>query len=121
MPAGRQPPSGSERTAAALSRIALGLHRFRDLDAVLEFITREVRELLDVEGASVILLDDAQQEFYFRRSAFDDTETGRRMSEVRFPADKGVAGEVLRTGRPMIVNDTSTSPFFYAAVDEKTA
>lgn len=121
MPAGRQPPSGSERTAAALSRIALGLHRFRDLDAVLEFITREVRELLDVEGASVILLDDAQQEFYFRRSAFDDTETGRRMSEVRFPADKGVAGEVLRTGRPMIVNDTSTSPFFYAAVDEKAA
>lgn len=121
MPAGRHPPSGSERTAAALSRIALGLHRFRDLDAVLEFVTGEVRELLGVEGASVILLDDARQEFYFRRSAFDDTETGRRMSEVRFPADKGVAGEVLRTGRPMIVNDTSTSPFFYATVDEKAA
>jgi signal transduction histidine kinase len=119
MPAGRQPPSGSERTAAALSRIAQGLHRFRDLDAVLEFITREVRELLDVEGASVILLDDARQEFFFRRAGFDDTETGRRMSEVRFPADKGVAGEVLRTGRPMVVNDTSRCPFFFAAVDEK--
>jgi len=121
MPAGRQPASGSERTAAALSRIAQGLHRFRNLDAVLAFITGEVRELLDVEGASVILLDDARKEFYFRRSAFDDTETGRRMSEVRFPADKGVAGEVLRTGRPMIVNDTAASPFFYAAVDEKAA
>jgi signal transduction histidine kinase len=119
MPGGRQPASGSERTAAALSRIAQELHRFRNLDAVLEFITGEVRDLLDVEGASVILLDDARQEFYFRRSAFDDTEAGRRMSEVRFPADKGVAGEVLRTGRPMIVNDTAASPFFYAAVDEK--
>jgi signal transduction histidine kinase len=121
MPTGRQPPPGSVRTAAALARIAQELHRFRDLDAVLEFITREVRDLLNVEGASVILLDDARQEFYFRRSAFDDTETGRRMSEVRFPADKGVAGEVLRTGAPMIVNDTSSSPFFYAAVDEKAA
>ena len=43
------------------------------------------------------------------------------MSEVRFPADKGVAGEVLRTGAPLIVNDTSRSPFFYGAVDEKAA
>jgi signal transduction histidine kinase len=121
MPPGRQQPPKSVRTAAALSRIALGLHRFRDLDAVLEFITREVQELLDVEGASVILLDDERQEFYFRRSVFDDPEAGRRMSEVRFPADRGVAGEVLRTGAPMIVNDTSRSPFFYGAVDEKAA
>jgi len=112
---------GSERNAAALARLARGLHRYRDLDGVLEFVTREVRELLDVEGASVILLDEAQGEFYFRRSAFDDNETGRRMSEVRFPADKGVAGEVLRTGAPLIVNDTARSPFFYAAVDEKAA
>jgi signal transduction histidine kinase len=119
MPAGRpEPPAGSP---TALARIAQGLHRYRDLDSVLEFITREVRELLDVEGASVILLDEERGEFFFRRSAFDDTDAGRRMGEVRFPADRGVAGEVLRTGAAMIVNDTSRCPFFYGAVDEKAA
>jgi signal transduction histidine kinase len=30
-----------------------------------------------------------------------------------------VAGEVYRTGKPLIVNDTSQSPFFFAGVDEK--
>jgi len=105
----------------ALFRISQALYRFRTLDARLEFITREVRQLLDVEGASVILLDEAKQEFFFRVSVFDDMDTGQRMREVRFPMDKGVAGEVYRTGQPLIVNDTSASPFFFAGVDDEAS
>jgi len=112
----------AKRTARinqSLFRISQALYQFRTLDTRLEFITREVRQLLDVEGASVILLDEAQKEFFFRESVFDNMDTGQRMKEVRFPADKGVAGEVYRTGRPLIVNDTSQSPFFNTRVDEE--
>ena len=112
----------AKRTARinqALFRISQALYQFRTLDTRLEFITREVRQLLEVEGASVILLDDAKKEFFFRESVFDDMDTGQRMKEVRFPIDKGVAGEVYRTGQPLIVNDTSQSPFFNARVDEE--
>jgi PAS domain S-box-containing protein len=106
------------RINQALFRIAQALYQFRTLDARLEFITREVRQLLEVEGAMVILLDDEKEEFFFREAVFDNFDTGQRMKDIRFPADKGVAGEVYRTGKPLIVNDTSQSPFFFAKVDE---
>ncbi len=107
------------RINQALFQIAQALYRHRALDARLELITREVRQLLEVEGASVILLDEEKREFFFRISVFDDQSTGQRMQEVRFPIEKGVAGEVVRTGKPLIVNDTSQNPFYFATVDEK--
>jgi PAS domain S-box-containing protein len=107
------------RVNQALFRIAEALYRFRRLDERLEFIARQVQDLLEVEGASVILLDESRREFYFRVAAFEDSETGDKMKEVRFPADKGVAGEVYRTGRPLIVPDTSKSPHYFGAVDQK--
>jgi PAS domain S-box-containing protein len=109
------------RVNQALFRIAKALYQFRSLDARLEFITQEVRELLGVEGAMVILLDEEKQEFFFREAVFDDSETGKRMKELRFPIDKGVAGEVLRTGKPLIVPDTAQSPHYFAQVDEKAS
>jgi PAS domain S-box-containing protein len=107
------------RINQTLFRVSQALHQFRSLDTRLEFITREVRQLMDVEGAMVILLDEGQKEFFFREAVFDNLDTGQRMKEIRFPVDKGVAGEVYRTGKPLIVNDTSQSPFFFAKVDEK--
>ncbi len=109
----------AERTNNALFRIAKALPRYRGLDALLQFIINEVKELLGVKGASVILLDDENKEFYFRVSVFDDTETGKRFREVRFPMDKGVAGHVYRTGKPFIVQDTAKSPYFFKQVDER--
>jgi signal transduction histidine kinase len=69
----------------------------------------------------VILLDEERKEFFFREAVFDNLDTGQRMKEIRFPVDKGVAGEVYRTGKPLIVNDTSQSSFYFAQVDEKAA
>ena len=109
------------RINQAMFRISQALYQFRTLNTRLEFITREVRQLLDVEGAMVILLDDENKEFFFREAVFDDIDTGQRMKEIRFPSDKGVAGEVYRTGKPLIVNDTSQSPFYFAGVDEKAS
>jgi PAS domain S-box-containing protein len=107
------------RINQALFRSSQALYQFRTLDLRLEFITREVRQLLEVEGAMVILLDEERKEFFFREAVFDNLDTGQRMKEIRFPVDKGVAGEVYRTGQPLMVNDTARSPFFFAQVDEK--
>jgi PAS domain S-box-containing protein len=104
----------------ALFRIAGALHRYRGLDARLGFITKEVQNLMEVEGASVILLDEEKKEFFFREAKYDDGETGKKMKEIRFPADKGVAGQVYRTGKPLVVPDTSKDPHFFGQVDEKT-
>jgi PAS domain S-box-containing protein len=108
------------RSNKALERIAQALHAFRMLDERLEYITNEIKELIDIEGASIILLDADKEEFYFRVTAYEDSRTGQRMKEIRFPAEEGVAGQVYRTRKPLVVHDTSQSPYFFKQVDDKS-
>ena len=103
-----------------LFRIAKALHHYSGLDGLLAFITKETQNLIAVEGSSVILLDEKKKEFYFFAATYDDTEAGKKVKEIRFPVDKGVAGYVYRTGEPLIVSDTSKSPYFFHEVDEKS-
>ena len=107
------------RVNQALFRIARAMYQYRGLDQRLELITREVQDLLGLEGAMVILLDEENQEFFFREAVFDKTETGRKFKELRYPVDKGIAGLVYRTGKPQIVEDAYKSPHFAREVDRK--
>jgi len=107
----------ANRINRILFRIAQKLPLFSRLDDLLAFIIQEVKTISGVEGASVILLDEKTNEFYFRAVTYDDIETGLKIQEIRFPADQGVAGQVHRTGKPLMVPDTSQNPFFYQQVD----
>lgn len=107
------------RINQTLFRIGNALPHYQRIDGLLAFITREVQNLLEVESASAILLDDEKQEFYFFAVTHDDSETGKRFKEVRFPVDSGIAGEVFRTRQPIIVPDVYASPYFNKQVDEK--
>lgn len=101
-------------------RIAQALYRFTGLDARLEYITKEVQNLISIEGAMVILLDEEKKQFFFRMASLENSETEQKIREIRFPADKGVAGQVYRTGKPLIVPDVSQSPYFFKQVDDKS-
>ena len=107
----------ADRTNRALFRIAMALYRFRGLDKRLEYIIKEVRDLIGIEGASILLIDDKENEFFFRAADYDNSEINEKIKQVRFPLDKGVAGRVYRTGRPVIVPDTSKNPDFFKQVD----
>jgi PAS domain S-box-containing protein len=107
------------RINRALFRIARAMHQYRGLDQRLALITKEIQDLLGVEGAMVILLDEENQEFFFREAVFDKTETGTNFKEIRYPADKGIAGLVYRTGKPQIVEDVYKSPYFVREVDRQ--
>ena len=107
------------RVNQALFRIARAMYQYRGLDQRLALITREVQDLLQVEGAMVILLDEANQEFFFREAVFDKTETGTNFKEIRYPADKGIAGLVYRPGKPQIVQDAYKSPYFVREIDRQ--
>jgi PAS domain S-box-containing protein len=106
-------------TREALFRISMALPSYPHLEDLLDYVSREIRRVLDVEGALVILLDEAKKEFYFLGAAYDDRDTQKRAKEVRYPATKGVSGRVFRTGEPVIVPDTSRDPDFYAFVDDQ--
>ncbi len=101
----------------ALLRISMALPAYPDLEDLLNYISGEIRDLLGVEGALVILLDEDKNELFFKAAAHDNTAAQERVKEIRFPAHKGVAGKVIRTGRPVIVPDTTKEPDFYSVVD----
>lgn len=107
------------RINQALFRIARALLQYRGLDQRLEIITKEVQDLLEVEGAMVILVDEENREFFFREAAFDDSQTGEMFKELRYPLDKGIAGLVFRTGKPRIVEDVYRDPHFLRSVDQQ--
>src|SRR5688572_5865602 len=70
-----------------------------EIDELIPLVMIKCRESLDSEGASVLLLDAERGELYFPYAATEDSATAEQLREVRFPADSGIAGAVLREGR----------------------
>jgi len=106
-----------ERNNEALLQTSLALPKYPDLDDLLDYIGATIKYLIDAEGALVILLDEEKNELYFKSAVHDNQAAEQLLKEVRFPADRGISGKVIRTGQPIIVEDTSKDPDFYAVVD----
>ena len=105
------------RNNAAMLRISMALPEYPDLDDLLNYISVEIKTLVESEGALVMLLDEETSELFFKSASVDDLAAEERMKEIRYPADKGVSGRVIRTGKPSIVPDTSKDPDYYSVVD----
>ena len=91
-----------------------------ELDDLVQLIMTKCRDVLDAEGASVLLLDPATNELYFPYVADEQPDVAERLARLRFPADRGVAGDVLRTARAVRVDDVARARRFYRGVDDRT-
>jgi PAS domain S-box-containing protein len=103
----------------AMLRISMALPEYPDLEELLDYISTEVKRLLGTEGGVVILLDEEQQELFFPGAAFDDSATQKRVREIRFQIDELLAGQVIQSGEPMIVSDTSQDAALHSERDRK--
>jgi len=103
----------------ATLRVSMALPEYPELEELLDFVSNEIKKLLGTEGALVILLDEEKDELYFLGVAYDDPATTQRVKEIRFNLDQLVAGRVIRTGKPMIVSDTSADPELSRQRDER--
>ncbi|MGE5840706.1 MAG: PAS domain S-box protein, partial [Deltaproteobacteria bacterium] len=97
------------RNNEAMLRISMALPEYPDLEDLLYYINSEVKSLLGTEGSITILHDEIRNDLFILGAAYDDMDTEKRAREIRFSMNQLVAGEVIRTGEPMIVNDTSTN------------
>jgi len=107
------------RNNEVLLRISTALPAYPELEKLLDYISDEIRVSMNAEVALVILLDAEKNEFSYVGVAHDTAATEKRIREFRFPADRSIAGRVVRTGEPVIVSDTSREPDFYPGVDQK--
>jgi len=111
--------SGEERLAL-LYEVSLAFAARTELSELIPLVIAKSREVLDAAGSSVVLLDEERQELYFPFVADDNPETAARLSAHRMPADRGLGGDVVRTGEPLRVADAPSDPRFYRDADLAT-
>lgn len=104
------------RQLTALSRIGQTLAASLDTGEVLKKVIESVSTLVQAEGVSLLLKEKGDQlVFAAVIGAAEEALQGERM-----PATAGVAGEVIRTGRSVIVNDPSSQAKIYREIEEVT-
>jgi Nif-specific regulatory protein len=91
-----------------------------DLAELIPFVIAKCREALNTEAASVLLLDRERNEFYFPFVSDDNSSVAGVLAQLRVPADRGIAGAALRSGKALIVADAQNDPRFYRNVDVET-
>jgi len=92
----------------------------RQLEDLFPFVVAKCREILRAKGVGVLFLDRQRNELYFPYVEDEDPAVAARLLEVRFPADRGIAGTVLRLGTALRIDDAPADPRFFGGVDERT-
>ena len=107
------------RNNEAMQRISMALPEYPELYELLDYVSEVIKELMETEGGLVILLDEERRELTLRGAAYDDTATQQRAKETRFLPDELVAGKVIKTGKPIIMNDISGESEIHIERDKK--
>ncbi|HWQ22920.1 MAG TPA: GAF domain-containing protein [Gaiellaceae bacterium] len=85
--------------------------------ALLSAIVEVARSLFGAKASSILLLDEETDELVFEAVVGEGEE---HLLGMRFPAGKGIAGWVLATRTPLVIEDVRTDPRFAADVAEDT-
>ncbi len=85
-------------------------------DTILSEIMRITNDLLCVEGSSIILIDEEKGDMIFHIATGTKSE---ELKKVRLTFGEGVAGHVLRSRTPLIVNNVKNDSHFSNRVDNK--
>jgi PAS domain S-box-containing protein len=107
------------RNNEAMLRISMALPEYPDLQDLLYYINSEVKGLLGTEGSITVLHDEIKNDLFILGAAYDDMDTEKRAREIRFSMNQLVAGQVIQTGEPTIVNDTSSHRSLHEERDRK--
>ena len=100
---------------AAVAAAALGSElRFRTL---LQSVAEVARAIFAAKASSILLLDEQTNELVFEAVAGEGEES---LLGQRFPAGTGVAGWVLATRTPLVIEDVARDPRFAKEVAEGT-
>ncbi len=100
---------------SVLLHLAQNLQMYLELDKLLQVTMEEVARILEADRCTVFLLDEEHQELWSIVAM--GIEKGK---EIRFPADKGIAGYVAMTGEVLNIPDAYQDERFNPEIDRKT-
>ena len=98
----------------SLVKIGRSITAQTDINVLLRVIAEETKVAMQADRCTVFLLDKKTNELWSKIALGLDSE------EIRFPADKGLAGYVVRTGESINITDAYNDPRFNPDVDKST-
>jgi GAF domain-containing protein len=85
--------------------------------ALLNAIVEVARSIFGAKASSILLLDEATEELVFEAVVGEGEDT---LLGTRFPAGTGIAGWVLATRTPLVIEDVHNDPRWSRDVAEET-
>ncbi len=107
------------RNNEAMLRISMALPEYFELYELFDYVSSVIKDLVGTEGGVAILLDEQRQELFFMGVAFEDKATEKRVKEFRFGLDELLAGKVIKTGQPMLLNAISRDSEIHTRRDRR--
>ena len=98
----------------ALSKIARTVNAEANLEQLLMTIAEQTKLVLKADRCTVFLYDKEKNELWSK------VALGMESEEIRFSADKGFAGAVLKTGETIRIQDAYSDKRFNQDIDKKT-
>lgn len=109
--------SGVEKNNLARLEVLYETNKKTRLMDMLEQIINMTQYMLNAEAASILLFRNNDHELYFEVAS---GPVGRVLRQVKLNTQYGIAGQVVRTGKPLIVNDVTRSANFHKIIDDTT-
>src|SRR5439155_1407964 len=97
----------SDELRAAVAAGVLGVEEH--YRALLQSIVDVARAIFKAKASSILLLDEATDELVFEAAADEASES---LIGMRFPSSTGIAGFVLVSRQPLVIEDVLTDPRF---------
>ena len=98
----------------SLVKISRSITALTDIDELLKVIAEETRNAMQADRCTVFLWDKDSNELWSK------VALGVENKEIRFPADKGLAGYVVQTGETLNITDAYSDSRFNPEVDKNT-
>ena len=98
----------------SLVKIGRSITAVTNIDVLLKVIAEETKIAIQADRCTVFLLDKEKNELWSKVALGMDSQ------EIRFPADKGLAGYVVKTGEPLNIPDAYNDDRFNPDIDKKT-
>ncbi|HVO42251.1 MAG TPA: GAF domain-containing sensor histidine kinase [Aggregatilineales bacterium] len=106
------------RTLARLLEVSLTLNANLDLHPLLDRILEAACEIMHSQAASIMLYDDKLDELRFVASNTPGTDFDQ-LAAIPVPLEGSVAGTVVRTGQPTMIQDALTDKRVYTPVGDR--
>ena len=98
----------------SLVKIGRSITALTDINVLLKVIAEETKNAIQADRCTVFILDKEKNELWSKIAL------GMESQEIRFPADRGLAGYVVQTGESVNIEDAYVDPRFNKDVDSKS-